>query len=136
MLGKYNRANLPQVVSCDKAAWARLATLNVTTREAADGSFPLGIALLNLKGDPAIALRLAPLAKSVQTSTSAPSRPAPYHPQPPRQQPGRGKGKSGGKGKSPPMPLELRGKYHKTAANEPICFAFNTVAAGVHIQQR
>eukprot|EP00435_Cladocopium_sp_Y103_P028597 s2289_g7.t1 len=38
----YARANLSQVVSCDKAAWARLATLNTPVREAADGSFPLG----------------------------------------------------------------------------------------------
>ena len=128
----YNRANLSQVVSCDKAAWARLATLNTPTREAADGTFPLGIALLNLKNDPAIALHLAPLAKPIHASSAAPSRPAPYQPQAPRNQPGKGKGKSGGKNKSPPMPMELRGKYHKTAANEPICFAFNTVAGCSH----
>ena len=127
----YNRANLSQVVSCDKAAWARLATLNVSTREAADGTFPLGIALLNLKGDPAIALHLAPLAKPVQT-TSSTTRPAPYQQHAPRPQQGRGKGKAQGKGKSPPMPLELRGKYHKTSSNEPICFAYNTVAGCSH----
>ena len=128
----YSRANLSQVVSCDKAAWARLATLNIPTREAADGSFPLGIALLSLKGDPSIALHLAPLAKPVQTFPSAPSRPAPYHAQAPRPQSGKGKGKGGSKRKSPPMPAELRGKYHKTAANEPICFAFNTAAGCSH----
>ena len=127
----YSRANLTQVVSCDKAAWARLATLNVATREAPDGTFPLGVALLGLKGDPSIALHLAPLAKPVQTSASAPSRPSPYQPQAPRQH-GKGKGKAGGKGKQPPMPLELRGKYHKTASNEPICFAFNTVGGCSH----
>jgi len=59
VLPGYSKANLSQVVSCDKAAWARLATLN--TREAAeDGSFPLGDALLGLKGDPSIALHLTP----------------------------------------------------------------------------
>ena len=128
----YNRANLSQVVSCDKAAWARLATLNISTREAADGTFPLGIALLNLKVDPSIALHLAPLAKPVQTSAPSAPRPAPYQVHSPRPQAGRGKGKSGGKGKSPPMPAELRGKYHKTASNEPICFAFNTAAGCSH----
>ena len=121
----YSRANLSQVVSCDKAAWARLATLNVSTREAADGTFPLGIALLNLKGDPSITLHLAPLARP----TPAPS--APTH-APTRQPGGRGKGKSAGKGKSPPMPAELRRKDHKTASNEPIGFAFNTVAGCSH----
>ena len=128
----YSRANLTQVVGCDKAAWARLATLNVATREAPDGTFPLGIALLGLKGDPSIALHLAPLAKPLQSTTAAPSRPAPYQPQAPRQQHGKGKGKAGGKGKQLPMPLELRGKYHETASNEPICFAFNTVGGCSH----
>ena len=128
----YSKANLSQVVSCDKAAWARLATLNISTREAADGSFPLGDALLALKGDPSIALYLAPLAKPVQSSSAAPSRPAPYHAAGPKQSAGKGKGKSSGKGKAPPMPQELRGKYHKTAANEPICFAFNTSAGCSH----
>ena len=52
----YSKAGLSQVVSCEKAACARLATLNITTREAADGSFPLGEALLGLKGDPATLL--------------------------------------------------------------------------------
>ena len=90
----YSKANLSQVVSCDKAAWARLATLNISTREAADGSFPLGDALLGLKGDPSIALYLAPLAKPVQSSSAAPSRPAPYHATGPKQNTGKGKGKA------------------------------------------
>ena len=132
VLPGYSKANLSQVVSCDKAAWARLATLN--TREAAeDGSFPLGDALLGLKGDPSIALHLAPLAKPVQSSSAAQSRPAPYHATGPKQNTGKGKGKATGKGKAPPMPQELRGKYHKTAANEPICFAYNTSAGCSHL---
>ena len=123
----YSRATLSQVISCDKAAWSRLAALNTAVRERGDGTFPLGEALLNLRRDPAIALYLAPLAKPVQaTSSQSGGRPAPYHANPPRNQPSKGKGKSGGKSKAPPMPAELRGKYHKTANNEPICFAFNT----------
>ena len=127
----YSKASLSQVVSCDKAAWARLATLNITTREAADGTFPLGEALLGLKSDPAIALYLAPLAKPVQHASGSTTRPAPYAAAGPRPQAGKGKGKSG-KGKTPPMPQELRGKYHKTASNEPICFAFNTSGGCAH----
>ena len=127
----YSKASLSQVMSCDKAAWARLATLNITTREAADGSFPLGEALLGLKGDPAIALYLAPLAKPLQHSSGSTTRPAPYAATGPRRQSGKGKGKSS-KGKTPPMPQELRGKYHKTASNEPICFAFNTSSGCSH----
>eukprot|EP00435_Cladocopium_sp_Y103_P066865 s116_g29.t1 len=129
----YAKANLSQVVSCDKAAWARLATLNVAVREAADGTFPLGEGLLNLRTDPAISLYLAPLAKPVHTtSTSSTQRPGPYQPPAHRPQGGKGKGKSGGKSKAPPMPAELRGKYHKTASNEPICFAFNTASGCSH----
>jgi len=128
----YSRANLSQVVSCDKAAWARLATLGVTTREAADGTFPLGEALLALKLDPAIMLYLAPLAKPIQSTAAAPSRPAPYQASGGKSHGGKSKGKAGGKGKAPPMPQELRGKYYKTAANEPICFAFNTAAGCAH----
>ena len=129
----YARANLSQVVSCDKAAWARLATLNTPVREAADGSFPLGEGLLNLRTDPAISLYLAPLAKPVQASSSASTfRPAPYQPSGNRPQGGKGKGKSGGKSKAPPMPAEFRGKYHKTGSNEPICFAYNTGSGCPH----
>ena len=111
----YSKANLSQVVSCDKAAWARLATIGVSTREAADGSFPLGEALLALKSDPAIMLYLAPLAKPVQSAAPGPSRPAPYQTSGGKAHAGKGKGKSSAKGKTPPMPQELRGKYHKTA---------------------
>ena len=126
----YSRASLSQVISCDKAAWARLATLNVPVRETPDGRFPLGEALLNLRLDPAIALYLAPLAKPAHSSSSSgPKRPAPYQPQAPRPQKGRGKG---AKGKAPPMPAELRGKYHKTATNDPICFAYNTSGGCPH----
>lgn len=123
---QYQKANLSQVVSCDKAAWARLASLNVSTREVAGGTFPLGIALLNLRFDPSITLFLAPLAKLPPTVASFASRPGPY--QEPSQPKGKGKGKGGGKQKAPPMP----GKYHRTAKNEPICFAFHTPAGCQH----
>ena len=127
----YTKASLAQVVSCDKAAWSRLATLNCQVREDANGNFPLGEGLLALRLDPAIALYLAPLARPVQTAQPASSnRAAPY--QAPAHKPQKGKGKSGGKGKSPPMPAELRGKYHKTANNEPICFAYNMAAGCSH----
>ena len=127
----YAKAGLPQVVSCDKAAWARLATQNVAVREDANGNFPLGEALLALRNDPSIALYLAPLAKPVASpAASASHRPGPYTPHTPKAPKGRGKG--GGKTKSLPMPAELRGKYHKTASNEPICFAFNTSAGCAH----
>lgn len=129
----YAKANLSQVVSCDKAAWARLATLNVPVRGDANGRFPLGEALLQLRLDPAIALYLAPLAKPVQTHvTHGGNRAAPYNSPAPKAGTGKGKGKTAGKGKAPPMPAELRGKYHKTAANEPICFAYNSAAGCSH----
>ena len=129
----YAKANLSQVVSCDKAAWARLATLNVPVREDANGRFPLGEALLQLRLDPAIALYLAPLAKPVQSHVAhGGNRATPYNSPAPKSGTGKGKGKTAGKGKAPPMPAELRGKYHKTAANEPICFAYNSAAGCSH----
>ena len=118
-------------MSCDKAAWSRLATLNCQVREDAAGGFPLGEALLALRSDPAIALHFTPLAKPAQPVQSSSShRATPY--QAPAHRPQKGKGKSGGKGKSPPMPAELRGKYHKTASNDPICFAYNTSSGCSH----
>ena len=126
----YTRASLSQVVSCDKAAWARLATLNCQVREDDQGNFPLGEALLALRTDPSIALYLAPLAKPVQAvQSSSSARVSPYQPS---TKPQKGKGKSAGKGKAPPMPAELRGKYYKTASNDPICFAFNTSSGCSH----
>ena len=104
----YTRASLSQVVSCDKAAWARLATLNCQVREDDQGNFPLGEALLALRTDPSIALYLAPLAKPVQAvQSSSSARVSPYQPS---TKPQKGKGKSAGKG-----------KYYKTASNDPIC---------------
>ena len=133
----YAKASLSQVVSCDKAAWARLATLNTAVREAPDGSHPLGEALLGLRTDPAISLYLAPLARPSQQSSSSTHRTAPYPPPQDRGASNKGKSKGGGKGKggqgkAPPMPSELRGKYHKTPNNEPICFGFNTAAGCPH----
>lgn len=124
----YVKPGLSQILQCDRAAFARLATLNAEVRQAADGSYPLGVALLALRFDPHIALYLAPLAKPAVTESSG-TRQGPYHPvneQRQNQKGSKGKGK-GKKGKSPPMPLELRGKYHRTASGQPICFAFNTV---------
>ena len=120
------KAGLSQVISCDKA-WARLASMNVSVREAPDGTFPLGEALLNLRNDPAISLYLAPLAKPAQSSSShaTTTKPAPYQQPEHRPQHGKGKRKGGGKGKAPPMPAELRGKYHKTSSNEPmVCIQY------------
>ena len=127
----YQKAGLSQVVSCDKAAWARLATLNTTVREAADGTFPLGLALLALRHDPSITLFLSPLARAPVSTKPFVQRPGPYQEREQRQQ-GKSKGKGKGKTKAPPMPAELRGKYHKTSSNEPICFAYNTVAGCSH----
>lgn len=93
-------------------------------RQAADGSYPLGTALLALRHDPNVTLYLAPLAKPVQAQSSSSTwKLQPYQASPPRQK-GRGKGKKGGKA-MPPVPAELRGKYHKNAAGEPICYGFN-----------
>ena len=125
----YVRPTLSQVLQCDKAAFARLASTNTEIRQRADGTFPLGVALLALKSDPSIALYLAPLAKAVQVSAQQ-MRSSPYTPDKGGQYKSSGKGKSKkGKGKAgsaPPMPQELRGKYHRNAAGDPICFAFNT----------
>ena len=118
----YQKASLSQVMSCDKAAWARLATLNTRVREAADGTSPLGIALLALHHDPSITLFLSPLAKAAVSTKPFVPRRGPYQEREQRPQ-GKAKGKGKGKTKNPPMPAELRGKYHKTSSNDPICFA-------------
>ena len=47
------KAGLSQVISCDKAAWAHLASLNVADP---DGTFPLGGVVVSLRNDPAISL--------------------------------------------------------------------------------
>ena len=123
----YMRPSLSQVLQCDRAAFARLATLGVSTKQAADGSYPLGVALLELRNDPGISLYLAPLAKPVQQASASTMRPAPYQSGSPNSNKG-GKGKSKGKkgNGTPPMPLELRGKFHRLKNGDPICFAYNT----------
>lgn len=123
----YVKPGLSQILQCDRAAFGRLASLNTPVRQAADGSYPLGVALLNLRFDPHISLYLAPLAKAVTVESQMP-RSNPYQQQYDARASncpkGKGKGKKGKS--SPPLPLELRGKYHRTASGQPICFAFNT----------
>ena len=95
--------------------------------------FPLGLALLDLRSDPHIALYLMPTSRA--SSATQQHGPAPRESNP-RQQPyqqgaynsrpkGFGKGKKGGGKSSPPVPQELRGKWHKSSSGEPICFGFN-----------
>lgn len=123
----YVKPGLSQILQCDRAAFARLATLNTQVRQAADGTYPLGIALLALRFDPHITLYLAPLAKPAAPEHPPSSfRRSPYQHPHEQHKGSKGKGK-GKKGKTaPPMPMELRGKYHRTASGQPICFAFNT----------
>ena len=126
----YLRPGLSQVLQCDRAAWSRLASTVNAVRRAADGTYPLGISLLALRQDPSITLYLAPLAKPTAAVPTTTIRDGPYEIY---SKGGKGKGKGKGKkGKAPPMPQELRGKFHRTAAGDPLCFAFNTAAGCSH----
>lgn len=127
----YGRPTLAQLLQCDRAAFSRLASTVNSVRQREDGSYPLGIALLELRSDPLIALHLAPLPRTSQQPsqnvTSANQwRSSPYGSSgsAPKGKGGGSKGK--GKGKpGPPVPQELRGKWHKTSAGEPICFGYS-----------
>ena len=84
--------------------------------------------LLELRVDPTIALYLAPLARA-QSSQVSTQRTGPYSsaPKPASagtfEKKGKGKGKTG---KTPPMPVEERNKWHRTANGDPLCFGYNT----------
>jgi len=122
----YSRPSLAQLLQCDKAAFSRLATTVGSIRMNDAGEYPLGDALLKLRGDPLIALYLMPSAgPKTGPAQASPSNPRsqPYG-QPSNKGKGFGKGKRSGKS-SPPVPNELRGKWHRTAAGDPICFGFN-----------
>ena len=45
----YSRPCLAQLLQCEKAAWSRLSSTTVEPRQRADGTYPLGEALLNLR---------------------------------------------------------------------------------------
>ena len=125
----YHRPSLAQILQCDRAAWSRLSTVVGDLRQRADGTFPLGEALLNLRQDPNIALFLMPVARAPKDPAGGGGdklRWSPYNP-------GKGSGGGGhkgpakGKGKqrAPPVPAELRGKWFKTSSGDPLCFGFN-----------
>lgn len=123
----YSRPSLHQLMLCDRAAFTRLATTLGQVRPLADGTYPLGVGLLELRNDPMIALHLAPLAKSTPSSSSV-QQPGSYGAQRQQKQSQQSGGKSKGKGKkgkNPPLPLSLRGKWRRTARGEPLCFAYN-----------
>ena len=126
----YHRPSLAQILQCDRAAWSRLSSVLGDLRQRADGTYPLGEALLNLRPDPNIALFLMPVAKAANIPTGSgghDQRPGPYgNPKGSGggdKGPGKGKGK--GKKRSPPVPAELRGKWFKTSSGEPLCYGFN-----------
>ena len=134
----YSRPSLHQIMMCDKAAFTSLASSRRAVRQEAGGTFPLGERLLELRSDPTIALHLAPLVKAAASQPSNP-RPGPYNAAPHRlQAPSfekKGKGK-GRKGKAPPMPVELRKKWHRTTNGDPLCFGFNTAKGCEQAQAR
>ena len=122
----YSKPTLSQALMCDRAAFSRLTERATEVRQRADQTYPLGEALLALRNDPNLALYLSPLA--TRSTGGAPSQSSTWRPQPYQQErPGKSKGKGKSKkGRSgPPIPNELRGKYHKTPSGEPICFGFN-----------
>ena len=118
----FSRPSLLQIVRCDKAAFSRLGSTMTSIRQNADGSYPLGEELLKLRSDPHIALYLMPSAKQSYTSAASHQGPRTH----PYSSGGHTtKGKGGGKTKSkqkgsPPIPSELRGKWHKTPSGDPI----------------
>ena len=126
----FARPSLAQLLQCDKAAFGRLTAQVTSVRQREDGTYPLGEALLALRHDPLVALFLMPTAKS--SSAAAPAAPgaasaSTTRPHPYSQPGGKGKAKgkrSGGKS-SPPIPAELRGKWHKSSSGDPICYGFN-----------
>lgn len=54
----YQRPSLAQVLQCDKGAWNRLSSTVVELRQQADGTYPLGVARLNLRHDPNVSASL------------------------------------------------------------------------------
>ena len=132
----FQRPSLAQLLQCDRAAWTRLASSLSTIRQRADGTYPLGEALLNLRADPNIVLYLSPVAKLISVSSESSSwRAQPYGSQKGSErgiEKGKTKGKGKGKSSAPSMPAELRGKWYKNAQGEPLCFGYNTAAGCQH----
>ena len=123
----YHRPSLAQVLQRDRAAWSRLASTATELRQGADGTYPLGVALLDLRTDPNVTLYLSPVSKPVVLQNPG-GHGAGGHAGDHRFQPydkGSAKGKGKGKKKNPPVPSELRGKWYKTAKGEPLCYGFN-----------
>ena len=124
----YSRPSLAQLLQCDKAAFGRLSSQVPSVRQRDDATYPLGEALLALRQDPLIALYLMPTAKSSASSSSPASSGQPPaarpHPYGQGTSKGKGKGKKGGGRNAPPIPAELKGKWHRNASGEPICYGF------------
>ena len=127
----YSRPSLHQVVACDRAAFTKLGATMASLRARPDGTYPLGEQLLELRTDPLIVLHLAPLARAPKEHPPTP-RPTPYPNRPEWQPGGKPNLKGKGKGKTPPMPAELRGKWHKHSNGEPLCFGYNTSRGCTH----
>ena len=86
--------------------------------------------MLALRHDPLIALYLMPTAKTSTAPASSAghatgSNTMRYQPYNAGGGKSKGKGKKGQNRTTPPIPAELRGKWHKSPAGEPICYGFN-----------
>ena len=68
---RYAKPSLHQIMLCDKAAFTRLESSISSVRQAQDGSFPLGLRLLELRNDPTIAAPCSLSTASCATTFSA-----------------------------------------------------------------
>ena len=95
-------------------AFFAASAANVTRQlGGADGTYPLGEALLQLRHDPNVTLYFVPVAKPASAPVSGHG--GDHRSQPHDVKGGNPKGNQKGKKKNPPVPAELRGKWYKTA---------------------
>lgn len=116
--------SLAQLIRCDKAAWARLSSVISDVRQAADGSYPLGLDEIRPARCPVCCPSCQATAivefRSLETTTVSADLFA-------EQPSSEGQGRQGQSEREEgwKVPQELRGKWHKTLGGGPICFAFN-----------
>ena len=121
----YSRCSVSQLVSADKAVWAKLLEDGIRPKRAADGTLPLDTALSRALESYQVSFALLPLP----TAKKADKPPKPpkvrtHFWEKPNKGKGGGKGKSG-KGQKLPYGIVKHGGVGRTPDGKNLCFKYN-----------
>ena len=124
----YARTSVSQIISADKAVWAKLLEDGIKPRRDPAGILPIDLHLMKALESYSVSFTLLPLPQQKKSVPSTPSpKPKATVKSPLFNKASKGKGKSKGSNKGPRVPYQIiqAGGVGKTPDGSNICFKYN-----------